>query len=176
MAVAHVLLRHLPGGTVVQSGAAGLDPLLYAAAAAAGDDSDDEEGGGGAAFGNASWEAAAAGSSSAAVAVGASARASAAAAVETAASRAADAALDALAKQLRGLSDLALKVIGVTPLSCVSRHTCAFYPQPHPLAEGSGARAYAPGAKVPRVLEAIDVMVQLESTGEREGGEQGQRG
>jgi hypothetical protein len=92
------------------------------------------------------------------------------AAAATAASRAADAALDALGKQLRGLSDLALKVVGVQPLSAVSRHTCCFYPKPHPLAEGSGsgvhAAAAAAGGKVPRVLEAIDVMVQLEGTGE----------
>jgi U3 small nucleolar RNA-associated protein 22 len=73
--------------------------------------------------------------------------------------------LDALTKQLRALNDLALKVIGVQPLSSVTRHTCCFYPEPHPLDEGAGARAYTPGAKVPRVLETIDVMVQLESTG-----------
>jgi hypothetical protein len=94
------------------------------------------------------------------------------AAAATAASRAADTALDALGKQLRGLSDLALKVVGVQLLSSVSRHTCCFYPKPHPLAEGSGsgvnaaAAAAAGGGKVPRVLEAIDVMVQLEGTGE----------
>ncbi|WIA14624.1 hypothetical protein OEZ85_003130 [Tetradesmus obliquus] len=51
-----------------------------------------------------------------------------------------------------------------------SRHTCCFYPEPHPLAEGLGsgaaaAAAAAAGGKVPRVLEAIDVMVQLEGTG-----------
>jgi U3 small nucleolar RNA-associated protein 22 len=73
--------------------------------------------------------------------------------------------LDSLTKQLRALNDLALKVIGVQPLSSVTRHTCCFYPEPHPLAEGSGARAYTAGARVPRVVEAIDVMVQLESTG-----------
>lgn len=52
------------------------------------------------------------------------------------------------------------------PLSSVTRHTCCFYPEPHPLAEGSGARAYTSGVNVPRVLEGIDVLVQLESTGE----------
>lgn len=171
LAVAHVLQRHLPGGTLVTSSATALDPLLYASST--GDDA--------AAADNLQWATAAAaapagkavtagsnGNSSVSVAVSigdGGSSSSSAAAEETAASRAADAALDSLTKQLRSLNDLALKVIGVQPLSSVTRHTCCFYPEPHPLAEGSGARAYSSGAHVPRVLEAIDVMVQLESTG-----------
>lgn len=171
LAVAHVLKRHLPGGTLVTSSATALDPLLYASST--GDDATAAD--------NLQWvkapagNAAAAGSNgssssgsivSVAVSVGdGGSSSSGAAAEETAASRAADAALDSLTKQLRSLNDLALKVIGVQPLSSVTRHTCCFYPEPHPLAEGSGARAYTLGANVPRVLEAVDVMVQLESTG-----------
>jgi hypothetical protein len=161
LAAVHILQRHFPAGTVITSSSTALDSLLYAASN--GSDADAED--------NMQWaEAAAAAAggssssgSSSSISIGGSSGS--AAAEETAASRAADAALDSLTKQLRALSDLALKVIGVQPLSSVTRHTCCFYPEAHPLAEGSGARAYTLGAKVPRVLEAIDVMVQLESTG-----------
>lgn len=177
-AVAYMLTRHLPAGTVITSCATALDPLLYASSS---DDTDAAADnvlwssssrsippGAAAAAGTAAAPAAADSRSSASVSIGGdgTGSSSSAAAEETAASRAADAALDSLTKQLRALSDLALKVIGVQPLSTVTRHTCCFYPEPHPLAEGSGARAYTPGTKVPRVLEPIDVMVQLEGTGE----------
>jgi len=166
LAVAHVLQRHLPPGTVITACATALDPLLYSSSS--GGDSaaaDNVQWGDTAAAAMAAAAAGSDGSSSVAASIGGSGGSSSAAAEETAVSRAADAALDSLAKQLRGLSDLALKVIGVQPLSSISRHTCCFYPEPHPLAEGSGARAYTSGVRVPRVLESIDVMVQLESTG-----------
>ena len=83
---------------------------------------------------------------------------------DTVASRSADAALTKLSKQLRGLTDLALKVVGVQPLSGVSRHTPGFYPRPHPLAGGGGG--LEEGREVARCLEPLEVMVQLEGTGE----------
>lgn len=166
LAVSHILLRHLPPGTVITSSAAALDALLYAGLAGSSASAlDNVE------LSQVNTAAISSSSSSGssnhslAVSVGCSSYSEVAAA-EVMASRAADAALDALTKHLRTLSDLVLKVIGVQPLSSVTRHTCCFYPQPHPLAEGSGSRAYTPGVKVPRVLEAIPVMVQLESTGE----------
>jgi hypothetical protein len=180
LAVQYILLRHLPPGTVVQSGSTALDPLLYpanssalkgksaASAAAAADvtwqeQQRQQQGQPGSTTG-----VTAAGAPSVAIAVfGSAASTDGAAATETAASRAADAALNQLGKQLRGLSDLALKVIGVQPLSSVTRHTCCFYPKPHPLAEGAGFGVYegAGDDKVPRVLEPIEVMIQLEGSG-----------
>lgn len=46
-----------------------------------------------------------------------------------------EAATDKLGKQLRGLSDLALRVVSVQPLGAASRRTAPFPPQPHPLAQ-----------------------------------------
>lgn len=176
LAVAHVLQRHLPAGSVITSTATALDPLLYASSIGDDDTAVDNMQWVPSAAAAAAGKAAAGGSNgsssgssdgtSVAVSIGdGGSSSSSAAAEETSSSRAADAALDSLTKQLRALNDLALKVIGVQPLSSVTRHTCCFYPKPHPLAEGSGARAYTSGVKVPRVLETIDVMVQLESTG-----------
>jgi U3 small nucleolar RNA-associated protein 22 len=82
---------------------------------------------------------------------------------DTMASRSADAALTKLSKQLRGLTDVALKVVGVQPLSAASRHTPGFYPRPHPLA--GGGRGLEGGGDVARCLEPLEVMVQLEGTG-----------
>lgn len=166
MAVQHILLRHLPSGTAVQSCSTALDPLLYPSSTAKPGKNSSTAGA------DVSFTAiqsppsstAADATSSTAVQIGSGSTAGSAAA-ETAASRAADAALESLGKQLRSLSDLALKVIGVQPLSAVSRHTCCFYPEPHPLAEGTGEGVYAPGVKVPRVLEPIEIMVQLEGSG-----------
>lgn len=165
MAVQHVLLRCLPGGTVVQSCSTALDPLLYPNSADVGENNSSTRGSLSADISITAIQPVSSSKSSTAVQIG-SGSTSGSAAAETAASRAADAALDSLGKQLRGLSDLVLKVIGVQPLSAVSRHTCCFYPEAHPLAEGSGERVYAPGVKVPRVLEPIEIMVQLEGSGE----------
>lgn len=169
LAVQHVLLRHLPGGTVVQSCSTALDHLLYPSYCPAKGSADVTIDSGAdvkpSTAGSAPNPAAAAAARSAAVQIGSHCT-SAAAAAETAASRSADTASDSLAKQLRGLSDVALKVIGVQALSAVSRHTCCFYPEPHPLADHSGGVVLGQGGvKVPRVLEAIEVMVQLEGSG-----------
>jgi len=71
-----------------------------------------------------------------------------------------EAALEKLSKQLRTLDSTALKVVGVQPISAVTRHTCPFFPLPHPLAGGPGA-----GEELPRCLEAVEVLVQLENSG-----------
>lgn len=72
-----------------------------------------------------------------------------------------EASLEKLGKQLRNLEGLALKVIAVQPLSAISRQTCAFFPQPHPLAGGPGNFE----GRLPRCMEPIDVLVQLENSG-----------
>lgn len=93
------------------------------------------------------------------------------AAASVSAGWAADAALDKLSKQLRGLDGLALKVVGVQPLSPASRHTAPFPPLPHPLAGAGGGAASASAeellgsGRLPRVLEPIEVLVQLEESG-----------
>ncbi|GLC36668.1 hypothetical protein PLESTM_000487400 [Pleodorina starrii] len=88
---------------------------------------------------------------------------------DLAASRAAEAAVDKLAKQLRGLDGLALKVVGVQPLSAVARGTAPLPPQPHPLAGGSAAAAAdaAGGVSggIPRCLDPLEVLVTLENSG-----------
>ncbi|GFR51741.1 hypothetical protein Agub_g14187 [Astrephomene gubernaculifera] len=85
------------------------------------------------------------------------------------ASRAAEAAAEKLGKQLRALEGLALKVIGVQPLSSVTRGTAPLPPQPHPLAGGSAAGAGAGEAGgsggIPRCLDPMEVLVTLESSG-----------
>jgi U3 small nucleolar RNA-associated protein 22 len=83
-----------------------------------------------------------------------------------AAGRAAESALDKLARQLRGLGEVVLKVVGVQPLSPVSRRTAAFVPEPHPLVGGPGGLAAAAGAaNLPRCLDPLEVMVSLEGSG-----------
>ena len=78
-------------------------------------------------------------------------------------------ALEALSKQLRSTEGLALKVVGVQPVGAATRQTCAFVPSPHPLATagaGSGGLGRLTGGKIPRCMEPIEVLVQLESSGE----------
>lgn len=86
-----------------------------------------------------------------------------------AAMRQLDAAVDKLGKQLRGLEGTALKVIGVQPLAPAARHTAAFPPRPHALAGGqellAGLEEAADGG-LARCLEPVEVLVQLENSGE----------
>ncbi|DBB01879.1 TPA: hypothetical protein ACH3X1_000480 [Trebouxia sp. C0004] len=77
------------------------------------------------------------------------------------ASRQLDAAVDRLSKQIRGLTNLTLKVVSTQPLSSTSRHTAPFYPLPHPLAGGGPAGT----GRIPRCLEATELMLQLEGSG-----------
>jgi len=61
------------------------------------------------------------------------------------------------------LSGTALRVLAVAPAAAALRHTAAFPPLPHPLA--GGAAGGAAGAAVPRCLEPLEVLVQLEGSG-----------
>lgn len=79
-----------------------------------------------------------------------------------AAARQVEAAAEKLGKQLRALEGMALKAIGFQPISAVTRQTCVFFPDPHPLAGGAAGA----GDEVARCLEPVEVLVQLESSGE----------
>ena len=59
----------------------------------------------------------------------------------------------------------ALQVVGVQPLSTVTRHTCTFYPLAHPLAGGS-TRGLCDAPSIPRCVEPMEVLVQLQGSGE----------
>lgn len=74
-----------------------------------------------------------------------------------------EAAIVKLGKQLRAASSLPLKVVAVQPLSAAARHTAAFPPLPHALA---GGQRSDPGAPLPRCLGTIDLLAQLEGSGE----------
>ena len=56
---------------------------------------------------------------------------------------------------------MALRVLAVTPASAVLRHTAPFPPLPHPLAGGAGSV----DGGVPRCLEPLELLVQLEGSG-----------
>lgn len=77
--------------------------------------------------------------------------------------RLADSALERLSKAMRSLNSLALKVNSIQPLSAISRGTVAFPPLPHPLAGGPGGGMG--GMPLPRCMDAIEVLVQLEGSG-----------
>ncbi|KAL6748586.1 Nrap protein-domain-containing protein [Haematococcus lacustris] len=85
-----------------------------------------------------------------------------------AAARQLEAATDRLSKQLRGLEELVLKVVGVQPLSAAARGTDPFPPTPHPLAGGPqpdlGGDPEA-ALKLPRCMEPQKLLVQLENSG-----------
>ncbi|KAK9799804.1 hypothetical protein WJX73_000582 [Symbiochloris irregularis] len=72
-------------------------------------------------------------------------------------------ATDLLAKQLRSLP-LALVITAVQPRSPAARRTAAFPPEAHPLA-GAPAEACAHVLKVPRCLQPVELLVQLEGSG-----------
>ncbi|EFJ46211.1 hypothetical protein VOLCADRAFT_93423 [Volvox carteri f. nagariensis] len=65
---------------------------------------------------------------------------------DLAATRAAEAATDKVAKQLRALDNLALKVVGMQPLSGVAHGTAPLPPPPHPLGLRRPQRASFPAA------------------------------
>ncbi|KAK9832639.1 hypothetical protein WJX81_006336 [Elliptochloris bilobata] len=75
--------------------------------------------------------------------------------------RGAEAASAKLTRQLRGLSGVALRVLAVAPAAAALRHTAAFPPLPHPLAGGAGDDV----SGVPRCLEPLELLVQLEGSG-----------
>lgn len=73
-----------------------------------------------------------------------------------------------LAKQLRSLS-LALAITAVQPISASVRRTAVLPQGPHPLAgtaaDESAAEATQQRRHMPRCLEPVEVMVQLEGSG-----------
>ena len=73
-----------------------------------------------------------------------------------------DGAVDRLSKQIRGLTNLTLKITSTQPLSAISRHTVPFYPLPHPLAGTGGAAGVG---RIPRCLEPTELLLQLEGSG-----------
>ena len=73
-----------------------------------------------------------------------------------------DAAVGKLSKSLQQCGSLPLKVTSVQPLSASLRHMAAFAPQPSVLAGSLGSG----GAGVPRVMEAAEMLVTLEGSGE----------
>ncbi|XP_062204390.1 uncharacterized protein LOC133906481 [Phragmites australis] len=72
-------------------------------------------------------------------------------------------AFDTLAKQLRLLDDVPLKISTVQPLDSAFRHTSVFPPEPHPLAYGKNSQ------RLPNFtttcIRSLEVMIQLEGSG-----------
>lgn len=85
-------------------------------------------------------------------------------------SRRLDAAVSKLSRQLQNCGSLPLAISSVQPLGAFSRHTAPFAPQPSSLAGSSGSSE----AGAPRVMEAVELLVSLEGSGE--GGTQGSCG
>ena len=69
-----------------------------------------------------------------------------------------------LSKLLRSLT-LALDIVAVQPISAASRRTALLPPAPHPLATAEPPRLGEKDA-VQRCLEPVEVLVQLEGSGE----------
>ncbi|GJN30882.1 hypothetical protein PR202_gb19226 [Eleusine coracana subsp. coracana] len=72
-------------------------------------------------------------------------------------------AFDTLAKQLRLLDDIPLKISTVQPLDSAFRHTCVFPPEPHPLAYGKSSQRLPNFATT--CIPSLEVMIQLEGSG-----------
>ncbi len=71
-----------------------------------------------------------------------------------------------LTTKLRATSALPLRVVAVQPVSAALRDTTAFPPLPHPLATANlGAAARGDLGRVPRCLEPLELLVQLEGSG-----------
>ncbi|CAL8472362.1 g11905 [Coccomyxa elongata] len=80
--------------------------------------------------------------------------------------RALTAAVRNLTMKLRATSALPLRIVAVQPLSAALRDTTAFPPLPHPLATANlGAAARGDLGRVPRCLERLELLVQLEGSG-----------
>ncbi|CAN6330646.1 unnamed protein product [Urochloa humidicola] len=72
-------------------------------------------------------------------------------------------AFDTLAKQLRQLDDVPLKISTVQPLDSAFRHTSVFPPEPHPLAFGKNSQRLPNFATT--CIRSLEVMIQLEGSG-----------
>lgn len=164
LAVTTAAARHLPPGTTITGCSGALDcafESLSTASASTSLPSSSSPGqlpGSGGKHGKVKARGGALGSTHSTTAVVAAGAAAAARQVEAAAEK--------LGKQLRALEGMALKAIGFQPISAVTRQTCVFFPDPHPLAGGAAGA----GDEVARCLEPVEVLVQLESSGEGYGG------
>mmetsp|Transcript_27593 Transcript_27593/g.44198 ORF Transcript_27593/g.44198 Transcript_27593/m.44198 type:complete len:1100 (-) Transcript_27593:1628-4927(-) len=73
--------------------------------------------------------------------------------------------LDRLAKRMKEMKEVPLKVINVQPLSAAFRGTDPFPPQPHQLAFGAGIGLGRSDEHMPVCPKTLDVLVQLEGSG-----------
>ena len=80
-----------------------------------------------------------------------------------AAVRAMETSAERLGKQLKSLDEVKPGVVMIQPVASVLRHTALWPPAPHPLAGGA---PLGPSAPVPRCLEPVELVVQLEGSGE----------
>lgn len=74
-------------------------------------------------------------------------------------------ALDRLAKRMKDLKEMPLKVNNVQPLSSAFRGTDPFPPTPHPLAHGAGVGLGTGEDDIPVCPKTLDILVQLEGSG-----------
>ena len=74
-------------------------------------------------------------------------------------------ALDRLAKRMKDLKEMPLKVNNVQPLSGAFRGTDPFPPTPHPLAHGAGVGLGKSEDDIPVCPKTLDILVQLEGSG-----------
>lgn len=73
--------------------------------------------------------------------------------------------LDRLAKRMKDMKDVPLRVVNVQPLSPAFRGTDPFPPQPHQLAFGAGVGLGRSDEHIPVCPRVLDVLVQLEGSG-----------
>uniref|UniRef100_A0A0D3HRU2 Nucleolar protein 6 n=1 Tax=Oryza barthii TaxID=65489 RepID=A0A0D3HRU2_9ORYZ len=73
-------------------------------------------------------------------------------------------AFDSLAKKLRLLDDVPLKISTVQPLDPAFRHTSVFPPEPHPLAYEKKSSQRLPNFTA-TCMRSLEVMIQLEGSG-----------
>eukprot|EP00227_Mantoniella_beaufortii_P013523 CAMPEP_0197574888 /NCGR_PEP_ID=MMETSP1326-20131121/474_1 /TAXON_ID=1155430 /ORGANISM="Genus nov. species nov., Strain RCC2288" /LENGTH=1092 /DNA_ID=CAMNT_0043137551 /DNA_START=191 /DNA_END=3466 /DNA_ORIENTATION=+ len=73
--------------------------------------------------------------------------------------------LDRLAKRMKEMKDVPLKVINVQPLSAAFRGTDPFPPRPHQLAFGAGIGLGRSNEHMPVCPRTLEVLVQLEGSG-----------
>ncbi|KAF0889199.1 hypothetical protein E2562_022458 [Oryza meyeriana var. granulata] len=73
-------------------------------------------------------------------------------------------AFDSLAKQLRLLDDVPLKISTMQPLDPAFRHTSVFPPEPHPLAYEKKSSQRLPNFTA-TCIRSLEVMIQLEGSG-----------
>ena len=73
--------------------------------------------------------------------------------------------LDRLAKRMKDMKELPLRIVNVQPLSPAFRGTDPFPPKPHQLAFGAGIGLGRSDEQLPVCPKTLDVLVQLEGSG-----------